>query len=225
MNTPLFASGVTQNSRSRSKSAYDAAVRRNPVPESAATAPSCNCQLASPTCVQPARLVPSNNVRQVASAAALASGSVLGAHPEAATAMTRTMSFARTHPPSLDGRATPAEQPPRVPAELSSTRQRRLFETERSLRRGRRRRRRDPGGFVRVQSVVERVQADAESLGGRTLVAIEMLERAHDELALDVANRPADREPLLPVRLIERAVEALGQTQHRLVRIRHDRGP
>src|SRR5262245_55114891 len=87
----------------------------------------------------------------------------------------------------------------------------------------RRRGRGDASGFVRVQPVVERVQADAESLGGRTLVAVQMLERAHDELALDVANRTANREPLLSVWLVEWAVETLWQTQHGLVRIRHDR--
>src|SRR6187549_673823 len=173
MNTPLFASGVTQNSRSRSKSAYDAAVNRKPVPESAAMAPSCNCQLASPTCVQPARLLPSNSVRQVASAVAFAPGSVLGAHPQtAATAMTTTVSFARINPPSVDGWAAACgAQPPRVPAELSSTRQRTLFASDACRLRGRRRRCGNTRGFVRVQSVIKRVQADAESLGGRTLVA------------------------------------------------------
>src|SRR6187455_310377 len=135
MNTPLFASGVTQNSRSISKSEYDEVVSRNPVPESAATAPSCKRQLASPTCVQPARLLPSSNVRQVSPTAGLGPCSVPGTHPEAATAMTTTVSFARINPPEcrrlgdelLSAAASSS-------AELSSTRQRTLFESERCLK-------------------------------------------------------------------------------------------
>src|SRR6185436_20415272 len=82
MKTPLFASGVTQNSRSRSKSAYDAAVSKKPVPESAATAPSANCQFASPTCVQPERLLPSNSVRHSPPGAGSAPCSTSGCSPD-----------------------------------------------------------------------------------------------------------------------------------------------
>lgn len=46
--------------------------------------------------------------------------------------------------------------------------------------------------LVDVQTVVQCVEADAEDLGGRPLVTVEMRERAHDELALDVSYRAPD---------------------------------
>src|SRR5688572_16572307 len=108
MNTPLFASGVTQNSRSRSKSVYDAAVNKKPVPESAATAPSMSCQLASPTRVQPARLLPSNNVCQAP--VEPVDSAVDSEPPEQAhmlaTATAAPISFARMNPPATSGWAT-----------------------------------------------------------------------------------------------------------------------
>src|SRR5262245_23803729 len=101
MKTPLLASGVTQNSRSRSKSAYDAAVSRKPVPESAATAPSMICQFASPTGVQPVRVVPSNSVcHALADAAESVAGSLPPSQAQTLATATRTISFARMYPPA-----------------------------------------------------------------------------------------------------------------------------
>src|SRR5690606_12769496 len=67
--------------------------------------------------------------------------------------------------------------------------------------------------LVNVQAVVQRVQADAENLGGRTLVAVEVRERAHDELALDVPDGPADLQALELALLSERALEAVRQLE------------
>src|SRR6185503_4368217 len=225
MKTPLFASGVTQNSRSRSKSAYDAAVSKKPVPESAATAPSVNCQFASPTCVQPARLLPSNSVRHWPPPAGSAVCSASGEQPDmATTASATTKSFARMDPPeSRLGEGLLASSRLRFPRSLTEHAAVNTTRDDLSLRSRGSRRRGHARRLVRVQAIVESVQADAESLGRSALVAIQVLERTHDELALDVANRAADREPLLPVRLVERTVETLRQAQRRFVRVRHDR--
>src|SRR5262249_20923088 len=48
---------------------------------------------------------------------------------------------------------------------------------------------------VGVQAVVERLQADAEDLGGTALVAAPVVERRQDETPLHVAGRRTEREP------------------------------
>src|SRR5688500_20115101 len=71
-NTPLFASGLTQNSSSRSKSAKLSLLTRKlaAVLRSARAARSSTRQLASPTTSQPERSEPFSNVRQPSSATA-----------------------------------------------------------------------------------------------------------------------------------------------------------
>src|SRR5688572_10935490 len=128
MKTPLFASAVTQNSRSRSKSAYEAAVSKNPVPESAATAPSFNSQFASPTRFQPAKVLPSKSVCHAPAPPSRASSAPREQPDEAAMASATTMSFARMDLPSCSGRATVyRQQPAQFPAELNSPWQVTLF--------------------------------------------------------------------------------------------------
>src|SRR5690606_3282838 len=79
--------------------------------------------------------------------------------------------------------------------------------------------------LVDVQAVVQRVQADAEDLGGRALVAVEVSERAHDQLPLDLADRTPDLQTLEPVLLTERALETLRQDDLAVVRIGQDERP
>src|SRR6187551_1679027 len=47
-------------------------------------------------------------------------------------------------------------------------------------------------GFVHVQAVVERLEADAEDRGGRGLVALDVLQRGVDQLALRMRDRATD---------------------------------
>src|SRR6185503_13916267 len=157
-----FASGVTQNSRSRSKSAYDAAVSRKPVPESAATAPSVNFQFASPTCVQPERLLPSNSVRHSPLGAGSAPCSASGEQPDTATTASATAkSFARMDPPeSRLGDGLLAGSRLRFPRSLAEHAAANTTGGELSLRRRGSRRRGHAGRLVRVQAIVESVQAD-----------------------------------------------------------------
>src|SRR5690348_10095812 len=50
------------------------------------------------------------------------------------------------------------------------------------------------GASIRVQAIVERLEADPERLRGASLVAGEVRERRHDEAALGVGERRADLE-------------------------------